>query len=202
VTNREAAPHDSLRTERLLMRRWRESDRGPFAAMNADPRVRRFFPDLLDRSASDASIERYEQRFQTNGVGLWALEAWATGAFLGFTGLDPMPDDVPGAGGWEIGWRLAEHAWHQGYATEAARAVLDLAFGRLQLAEVWSMTAVVNEPSIAVMRRIGMREQARAEHQRIPPGDPLRQHVFYRITATEHAAQAAGRGRPYPGRPG
>ena len=70
------------------------------------------------------------------GYGLWALEVKETGRFIGFTGLAPMPADVPGAGGVEIGWRLARHAWHHGYATEAARAALGVAFDDLGLAEI------------------------------------------------------------------
>ncbi len=146
---RVTARFDSIRTERLLMRRWRESDRRPFAAMNADPQVMRYFPAALDRAASDAYMDRIEALFQHQGFGLWALEQASTGRFLGFTGLNPMPPGVPGAGGMEVGWRLAGHAWHQGFATEAATAALDVAFRGAGLAEVWSMTAVLNEPSQA-----------------------------------------------------
>ena len=69
-----------------------------------------------------------------------------------------MPEGVPGEGDQEVGWRLAQHAWHQGYATEAARAAVEAAFGPLRLPRVWSMTAVTNTPSQAVMRRLGMHE--------------------------------------------
>ena len=70
---RVTARFDSIRTERLLMRRWRESDRGPFAAMNADPEVMRYFPETLDRAASDAFVDRIEARIQRQGFGLWHL---------------------------------------------------------------------------------------------------------------------------------
>ena len=112
---------DSIHTGRLLLRRWRESDREPFAELNGDPQTLVFFPQTLDRAASDALIDRIEANFEVLGYGLWALEVKETGRFIGFTGLAPMPADVPGAGGVEIGWRLARHAWHHGYATEAAR---------------------------------------------------------------------------------
>jgi RimJ/RimL family protein N-acetyltransferase len=173
---------DSLRTSRLVMRRWQASDREPFAALNADPQTMRFFPSTLDRAASDALIDRIEERFEAQGFGLWALEIAGTSQFIGFTGLNPMPDDMPGAGGMEVGWRLARAAWHNGYATEAARAALDVALGRLQMAEVYSMTAVLNEPSQAVMRRLGLSEFARCHHPRVPEGSPLRPHVIYRLT--------------------
>ena len=171
---------DSIRTDRLLMRRWRDSDREPFAALNADPETMRFFPGILDRPASDAMVDRIEELFDEQGYGLWALEIAGPAEFIGFTGLNPMPDDVPGAGGVEVGWRLAPSAWHHGYATEAATAALGVAFGGLGLDEIWSMTSILNEPSRAVMRRLGLTECARFEHPRIPEGNPLRPHVTYR----------------------
>jgi RimJ/RimL family protein N-acetyltransferase len=171
---------DTIGTDRLLMRRWVGSDREPFAALNGDPETMRFFPGPLGRAASDALADRIESLFEKLGYGLWALEVQETGEFIGFTGLNPMPAGVPGAGGVEIGWRLARHAWHHGYATEAARAALGVAFDRVGLSEIWSMTAVLNEPSIAVMRRLGLTEVARFDHPGVPDGHPLRPHVAYR----------------------
>ena len=170
---------DSIRTSRLLLRRWQDSDREPFAALNADAETMRYFPSTMDRAASDAFADLIEERFADQGFGLWALELADTGQFIGFTGLNPMPADVPGAGGFEVGWRLARHAWHHGYATEAARGALDVAFNGVGLAEIWSMTAVLNEPSQAVMRRIGLTECTRFEHPRLPEGSPIRPHVTY-----------------------
>ena len=172
---------DTIRTDRLIMRRWRDSDRAPFAALNGDPETMKFFPETLDRAASDAFADRIEARFDQQGYGLWALEVAGTGQFIGYTGLNPMPEGVPGAGGMEIGWRLARRAWHHGYATEAARAALTVAFDGAGLPEIWSMTAVLNEPSAAVMRRIGMTKVGRFDHPRIPAGHPLRPHVLYRV---------------------
>ena len=170
-----------IRTERLLMRRWRDSDRTPFAALNADPEVMRYFPAPQDRAESDRSIDRFEQRFDQQGFGLWALEVLAAGDFIGFTGLNPMPDSVPGAGDQEVGWRLARHAWHRGYATEAARAALDVGLIRLGLPVIWSMTAVLNAPSQRVMQRLGMVRCGVFDHPRIDMGHALRPHVVYRI---------------------
>jgi len=172
---------DTLRTERLLMRRWLDADREPFAALNADPETMRYFPSTLDRAGSDTLVDRIEELFDLQGFGLWALEVTGTGEFIGFTGLNPMPAGVPGAGGMEVGWRLARHSWHQGYATEAARATLAVAFDGLGLAEIWSMAAVLNEPSQAVMRRLGLTEVARFDHPRVPEGSPNRAHVVYHM---------------------
>ena len=141
-----------------------------------------YFPSTLSRQQSDAFVDRIESGFEARGYGLWALEVKETGEFIGYTGLAPLPDDVPGAGGTEIGWRLARHAWHHGYATEAARAAQDVAFCGAGLPEIWSITAVLNTPSQAVMRRIGLTEVARFSHPRIPEGSPLRPHVTYHRT--------------------
>jgi RimJ/RimL family protein N-acetyltransferase len=190
------ASFDTVQTARLLMRRWRDSDREPYAAMNADPMVMRYFPATMDRAASDASVDRMEVLFDQQGFGLWALELAGTGEFIGFTGLNPMPAGVPGAGGMEVGWRLAERAWHQGYATEAALAAMDVAFNGAGLAELWSMTAVLNTPSQAVMRRIGMTQHSNFEHPRIEPGHPIRPHVvFHRPRPDVAAAGEPGRSR-------
>jgi RimJ/RimL family protein N-acetyltransferase len=184
---------DTIETKRLMLRRWRDADREPFAALNGDPETLLFFPSTLTRAESDAFVDRMEARFEANGYGLWALEVRETGQFIGFTGLAPMPDDVPGAGGTEIGWRLARPAWHHGYATEAALAARDVAFTGIGLAELWSMTAVLNTPSQAVMRRIGLTEAARFEHPRVPAGSPLKPHVVYHLASPGAGALARAR---------
>src|ERR1700743_551466 len=96
---------DTVRTDRLLLRRWREEDRAPFAELNGDAETLVFFPSTLARAESDAYVDRIEARFEDQGYGLWALEVRQTGEFIGYTGLAPMPDNVPGRpGGTEIGW--------------------------------------------------------------------------------------------------
>jgi RimJ/RimL family protein N-acetyltransferase len=180
---------DVLETDRLVMRRWRPADREPFAELNGDPQTLLFFPSTLTRAESDALVDRIEARFDANGYGLWALGVKQTGQFIGFTGLSPMPDDVPGAGGTEIGWRMIKDAWHHGYATEAALAARDVAFTDVGLPELWSMTSVLNTPSQAVMRRIGMTEAARFQHPRVPDGSPLKPHVVYHLASPAKAAE-------------
>jgi RimJ/RimL family protein N-acetyltransferase len=172
----------TLTTARLLMRPWREEDRAPLAEINADPEVMRFYPAPLTRAESDASLDRMRAGFTDQGFERWALESRSGGDLIGLTGLTPMPDWSMAAGGWEVGWRLRRSAWGHGYATEAALAARDFAYDRLGMAELWSWTATVNTPSIAVMRRIGLREVAVVEHELIPKGHPLRPHVLYRGT--------------------
>jgi RimJ/RimL family protein N-acetyltransferase len=170
-------------TERLIMRRWRESDREPFAAMNADPEVMEHFPSPLTRVESDAFVDKIEWGFDEYGYSLWALEVRKTGDFIGFAGLLLQTFEAPFTPAVEVGWRLARHAWGHGYATEAGARALEHGFTEVGLEEIVSMTAVRNVRSRAVMERLGMtRDPADDfEHSRLPEGHPLRPHVLYRL---------------------
>ena len=177
-----------LETPRLILRRWRPSDREPYAALNADSEVMRYFPAVLDRERSDLSAERIDAGFDLHGHGRWAVERRDTGEFIGFTGVGPMPEGVPGSEGMEIGWRVARAHWRQGFALEAATAALDAAFAPdavPALQEVNSITAVINEPSRGVMRRLGMRHVDDFAHPVVPEGSPIRAHVRYVLTRDE-----------------
>ena len=165
-------------TERLRLRRWTDADRPAFAAMNADPEVMRHLPAVLDRAASDALLDDLRARWARQGFGLWAVERRFGGVLLGWTGLNAMPEGTPGAGEWEVGWRLARTAWGHGYATEAAREAVRVA-RELGFLRLWSMTVPANVRSIAVMRRLGMVEHGRFDHPRFEPGHRLREHVAY-----------------------
>jgi RimJ/RimL family protein N-acetyltransferase len=134
-----------------------------------------------------------EQRFDEQGFGLWALERLSDGAFLGFTGLNPLRPGTPGGSGMEVGWRLTPSAWGAGYASEAARAALRVAFVEVRLAQVWSLTSVTNVASQAVMRRIGMREHARFENPAIDVGHRLRPHVIFRMDRSSWEKADSGR---------
>ncbi|MGN6300437.1 MAG: GNAT family N-acetyltransferase [Angustibacter sp.] len=178
--------YDELRTDRLLLRRWRPDDLAPFAALNADPAVMEHFPGLQDRTTSDASVDRFEQHLDAHGWGFWALERLDTGEFIGFTGLNTVPSDLPVSPGIEVGWRLARAHWGLGFASEAARVALRVAFEGLGAAEVVSFTSHANARSQSVMRRIGLRRRPDADfdHPRFPTW-PGRRHVVYAVTARQ-----------------
>lgn len=173
-----------LSTPRLLLRRWRPADLEPFAAINNDPQVMRYFPAPLDRAGSDALVEAIEAEFERRGFGLWALEQRSSGELIGFAGLAVPSFHAPFTPAVEVGWRLARPAWGQGYATEAGRAALAFGFERLGLDQVVSFTSTGNLRSRAVMERLGMSHDPDGdfEHPKIAPGDPLRPHVLYRIS--------------------
>lgn len=172
-----------METERLIMRRWREEDKEPFAAMNADPEVMELFPALLTREESDTFVDRIERQFDELGYSLWALEVRDSGRFIGFTGLALQTFDAPFLPAVEIGWRLTRSAWGHGYAIEAARRAARYAFEEAGLDDIISMTAVQNRRSRSVMERLGMtRDPAEDfDHPRLAEDSPILRHVLYRL---------------------
>lgn len=173
-----------LVTDRLQLRQWRDADLPLFAALNADPEVMRYFPAPLTRTQSDEFAGYARETIERQGWGLWAVEVTDGPAFIGFVGLNRVPFDEHFTPAVEVGWRLARPFWGHGYATEAAAAAVSFAFERLELDEIVSFTSMSNEPSIRVMRRLGMRHDAAGDfdHPRVPEGNPLRRHVLYRIS--------------------
>jgi RimJ/RimL family protein N-acetyltransferase len=178
----------TLRTQRLVLRPWRDTDREPFAAMNADPRVMEFYPRTHDRRESDEIAARIIARIEAEGYGLWAVELPDEAPFIGFIGLQMVPFEHHFTPALEVGWRLAAEFWGRGFATEGARAALEFAHGELGREEVVAMTAVVNRRSRRVMEKLGMTCDPDDDFEvpRIPAGHPLRPHVLYR-----HRAAAA-----------
>jgi ribosomal-protein-alanine N-acetyltransferase len=171
-----------IETDRLILRAFVDADRDPWAEMNADPEVMRHFPSTLSRQEAEAVIERVNGKIAESGVGFWALERKGDGRFLGFAGLNCIGHEyLPVFGQWEVGWRLARHAWGQGYASEAGRAALAHGFGPMGLARILAYTAVTNTPSEAVMQRLGMARAAEMdfEHPLVPEGNPIRPHIVY-----------------------
>ena len=174
---------EELRTDRLLLRLWRDSDRLPFQQINADPHVMEFFPEPLTTEASDALFHRARQHFNRHGFGPFAVELIATGTFIGFIGLSVPRFEAHFTAAVEIGWRLAFEHWGNGLATEGARRVLTYGFEELGLNSIVSFTVPANLRSRRVMENIGMTHDPvdDFDHPRLPEGHPLRRHVLYRI---------------------
>jgi RimJ/RimL family protein N-acetyltransferase len=179
-----------LTTARLRLRPWRNDDLEPFAALNADARVREFFPSVQTHQESAESMRYIDDHFRRHGFGLWAVEVIAAAPFIGFTGLSVPSFDAPFMPCVELGYRLAFEHWGHGYATEGARAAIAFGFTTVGLDEIVAMTAVRNERSRRVMERLGMTYSAADDfdHPNIVAGHPLRRHVLYRLTARDWTA--------------
>lgn len=179
-------------TERLRLAAWQECHIAPFAAMNADAEVMRYFPATLSDAQTRAAVDVWRAQFEERGWSNWAVELKDSGEFIGFIGLSIPRRPLPFSPCVEVGWRLARRFWGNGYATEGATSALDVGFRRLDLAEIVSFTVLANLPSRAVMERIGMRNTGRDfDHPSIPEGSPLRRHCLYSI-ARAHWTGLAG----------
>ena len=184
-----------LRTSRLVLRPWRDADRAPFAALNADPVVMEHFRAPLHGEESDALADRIAADIDKRGWGLWAVEIPGTAAFAGFIGLNPATFDAPFTPAVEVGWRMARAHWGSGYATEGASAALSFGFDALALEEIVSFTTHGNARSRRVMERLGMRRDPADDfdNPNVPGGGELRPHVLYRLdraTWLRNAVQA------------
>ncbi len=140
----------------------------------------RYFPATLNEAETEAFYNRIQDEFNRYHRGLYAVEIKTTGEFIGYVGLHEIGFEADFTPGIEIGWRLAADYHNQGYATEAAKAVLKLAkesgIGRL-----YSFTAKINSPSERVMQKIGMVRVGEFKHPKLSVDSPLSDHVLYRI---------------------
>ena len=173
----------TIKTERLILRPWREDDFEPFARLNADPRVMEYFPGILTREASDQLAKRISTAMNEQGWGLWAVTIPQVADFIGFIGLNPVSFAAHFTPAIEVGWRLAYEFWNKGYATEGAKAVLEYGFETLNLKEIVSFTTEQNMRSRGVMEKIGLQHTQKDgfDHPNLPEGHPLIKHVLYRL---------------------
>jgi RimJ/RimL family protein N-acetyltransferase len=166
-------------TERLGLRRWKDEDIIPFAAMNNDAEVMRYFPSTLSYDETIGMVKRIRSHFDKHGFGLFAIDELSTKTFIGYTGF-MMPSFTsyftPCI---EIGWRLQRPSWNKGYATEAAKACLHYGFETLSFDTIFSFTSVLNTRSINVMERIGMKKNGEFNHPNIEASHSLCRHVLY-----------------------
>jgi ribosomal-protein-alanine N-acetyltransferase len=178
-----------ISTERLGLRNWLKTDIEPFAEMNMDADVMRFFPETLTFKETTEVVERIHLHFEKNSFGLFAVENKATAEFIGFTGFAIPRFESFFTPCIEIGWRYKKDYWGQGLATEAARACVDYGFKILQFEKIVSFTSVVNVNSEKVMRRIGMSYVSSFDHPNIPGNSVLCKHVVYEITRQTYLNQ-------------
>lgn len=163
-----------------MLRQWRDDDVEPYAEMNADPEVMRFFPKPLTKKESKESLDRLRSRIDQRGWGLWVVEV--NSAFAGYTGLAEPTFSAHFTPCVEIGWRLRREYWGRGIAYAAALTAQTFAFERLMLPELVSFTSAINTRSRRLMERLGFSRKKEEDflHPLLAPDSPLRPHVLYR----------------------
>lgn len=171
--------NEVIETDRLILRSWKPEDLPLFAAMNKDERVMRYFPATLTDEQTESFYSRIQSEFERKGWGLYAVELKSAGKFIGYVGLHEIGFDADFTPGVEIGWRLAADYHNQGFATEAAKAVLKLAKEK-GLSKLYSFTAKQNAPSERVMQKIGMTKAGEFKHPNLPADSHLSLHILYK----------------------
>ena len=173
----------SLKTKRLILRQWIPADLAPFAGLNSDSEVMKYFPNTLSGEESNDLAGKIQLFIAENDWGSWAVELISTHEFIGFVGLNSPRPEFPPAPCVEICWRLTRKYWGNGYATEAGQECLKFAFGKLTLVKIVSFTTLNNLNSQAVMERLGMENtHQNFMHPNIKKNSPLCKHVLYSIT--------------------
>ncbi len=185
-------------TERLVLRDWREDDFARFFEVTDKPAVMRWLGGLLGEEGRAKQVARLGNCAAANGFCFWVLERKDDGGplagdIIGMCGLKRA--DAPGssvAGMMEVGWRLREDAWGQGYAREAACAALDLGFGRFGAAEIVALTVAGNAPSWGLMQRLGMQRREELDYIDARYGAELNPTIVYAITRAQWAGSGLG----------
>ena len=173
----------TIETSRLVLRPWADRDRQPFAEMCSDPILMKYLMPIASRAASDAWIDRQIAHLAEHGFCFWAVEAKASGGFVGAVGLLRVRYEAHFTPAVELGWRVPRAFWGLGYAPEAAMASIRFGFETLQLSELVANTNSGNDKSRRVMAKLGMSHDPRDDfdHPLIPEGHPLRRQVLYRL---------------------
>ncbi|MFF3564686.1 GNAT family N-acetyltransferase [Streptomyces sp. NPDC002574] len=167
-----------IQTPRLLLRRWQDDDLVPMAEINGDPQVMRWVGDgsVRDLEHTAEAIERWEEEWDEEGFGLFAVELLVSGELAGFTGLtlpEFLPEAMPDV---SVCWRLGPQFWGQGYASEAAQASMEFALQDRGLDRLVSIARIGDNASENVLRKLGMAPERDTTHPEY--GFPLRIHAI------------------------
>ncbi len=170
-----------VQTQRLILRQWRDDDLKGFIELCGDTEVMRFFPTTLTAEQSAKALQQCRAHIDRQGYGPWAVERRDTDEFIGMVGLFDIESGFDFAPCVEVLWRLQRSTWGRGYATEAAKAAISFGFEQAGLNRIIAMTAVVNTPSEAVMRKLSMQKVGQFQHPKLGADHSLSEHVLYQI---------------------
>ncbi len=168
-------------SERLGFRTWLPKDIQPFAAINSDAEVMKYFPSTYGIAKTTSLILNMNTMYEEKGYCYFGVDIFDTSELIGFIGIAYQDYEAPFTPAVDIGWRLAKSYWGKGYATEGARKCLEYSFDRIGLSEIVSVATTANLPSINVMKKIGMNFDGEFEHPALADYPELGKCSLYRI---------------------
>lgn len=171
-----------IRTSRILLRQWRESDLEPLIAMGLDPVVMKHFPSLQTREQTLAMFDRIKSHWEQHGFGAFAVEIPGEVEFAGFVGIIVPRFEASFTPCVEMLWRLIPSVHNKGYATEAAQACRDWGFTQLGFKEILAFAVPPNLASRRVMEKIGMTQDGEVDHPLVEDGHVLKRHLIYKVS--------------------
>lgn len=173
-----------IETQRLILRTWTDNDIEPFADMMSDPHVMRYYARPMDRQRAIEQAQVMRVRLEQNRYGRFVMQIKGDDRYAGMMVLDDIRYDVPFEPRREVGWILPEFTWGNGYAPEAASALLEYGFRELQWPEIIAMAVAHNVPSQRVMQKIGMVQDMSTNFAMATmPGSTPEPFVLYRARA-------------------
>lgn len=167
-----------LETERLILRQFTDDDVDAVFAVIGDPLTMKFYPQTFTREDALRWVTKSQERYRTDGFGLFAVVLKSNGEVIGNWG--PVRQNVEGKSLLEVGYHFRREYWGQGYATEAARAAVEYAFRQLGAPKAVSLILPENQPSRRVAERNGMKVEKLVTFHDLP-------HLMYAITRETYA---------------
>lgn len=166
-----------LETERLILRHLTPDDVGSIFAVIGDPETMKFYPQKFTREDALRWVTKSQERYRSDGYGLFAVVLKSTGEVIGNCGL--MRQEVEGKSMLEVGYHFRRDHWGHGYATEAARACMAYAFRNLAARKIVSLIVAENLPSRRVAERNGMTVERQVTFHKLP-------HLLYAMKREDY----------------
>ncbi len=170
-----------FKSERLGFRNWNSSDIEKLHELNSDKEVMEFFPSIPSKSQTSEFVVRMIKQFEAKGFCYFAVDELVENKFIGFIGLSEQTYEAEFTPCIDIGWRIKKEFWNKGYATEGAKKCIEYAFNQLKLEKLCSIAPIINQKSIAIMTKIGMKMQLEFEHPLLKNDSRLKSCVVYSI---------------------
>lgn len=170
-----------FQSERLFFRNWEDSDKDAYIRLVSDSKIMEFFPKPLCESEAIGEMYYLDDKLTEKGYGIWAVGLLSNNQIIGRIGLKDVDFEAFFAPSIEIGWRLLPEFWGQGYASEAAKRIIEWAIKEKKICkEIVSFAVKDNINSQKVMQSIGMSYQGEFLHPFVDAHHPLSRHILYK----------------------